>query len=38
MAFSLDLDALQELPPEEELAGCCKRTCCCEQTCCVTSP
>ncbi|MEU2158009.1 ALQxL family class IV lanthipeptide [Streptomyces sp. NPDC019396] len=32
MAFALDLDALQELPAEEEQAGCCK------QTCCVTSP
>ncbi|MGW6705206.1 ALQxL family class IV lanthipeptide [Streptomyces sp. NPDC054956] len=40
MAFELDLDALQELPAEEEQVGSCIYTCSgtCKHTCPMSSP
>ncbi|MEU2158012.1 MULTISPECIES: ALQxL family class IV lanthipeptide [unclassified Streptomyces] len=40
MALELDLDALQELPAEEEQAGGCLYTCSgtCPATCLITAP
>ncbi|MEU2158010.1 ALQxL family class IV lanthipeptide [Streptomyces sp. NPDC019396] len=40
LALELDLDALQELPAEEEQAALCVRSCkySCPATCTITSP